>query len=229
MRQIFHWCSSVTSGLIASSLLCAAAWAGPTLSLQASARSSVPNDEMVVQLAIERSGTDIGGLNEAVLAALNDALAQAKQQRGLVSRLGAVTTQQQFNQQGKPSGWTVRGELVLEGRDLKATGELAGRLSQKLQIAGVSFRLSDARRTVEEQRLLKEAAAAFAARAKEAALAFGFSSAEYKQLAIQNGGAVVSNPRGMAMMRGAAMAESMPTEGGDSNVTIGVSGTVELK
>jgi predicted secreted protein len=204
------------------------AYAGPSVNIQANARSSLPNDEMLVQFAVERSGTDIGSLNDQVLAQLNEALAQAKQVRGVVSRLGNVYTHQQYNAQGKVQGWTVRGELQLEGRDMKATGELAGKLAQKLQLSGVSFRLSESKRAQEEQRLLKEAAQNYSQRAREVAAAFGFASYEFKQMTIQQSGAVVQ-PRPMAAMARSAMAEAVPTEGGDSTVTVGVSGSIELK
>src|SRR5690606_10789823 len=48
----------------------AIALAGPTLHLEASVRSELPNDEMVVQLAVERSGPAAEKLNEEVLQAL---------------------------------------------------------------------------------------------------------------------------------------------------------------
>jgi predicted secreted protein len=203
-------------------------YAGPLVNIQANSRSFLPNDEMLVQFAVERSGNDIGALNDQVLAQLNDALAQAKQVKGVVARLGNVYTNQQYNSQGKVQGWTVRGELQLEGRDMKATGELAGRFAQKLQLSGVSFRLSETKRAQEEQRLLKEAAQNYSQRAREVAAAFGFSGYEFKQMTIQQSGAV-AQPRPMAVMARGAMAEAVPTEGGDSAVTVGVTGSIELK
>src|SRR5690606_4761589 len=115
----------------------------------------------------DRSGTVAEKLNDEVLDALNLALAKAKTVEGVKARLGSITTQPEWGDKGKRIGWRVRGVMVLEGRDLKATGALAGELSEDLQIAGVSFRLTDAARTREESRLLKEAAAAFNERARE--------------------------------------------------------------
>jgi predicted secreted protein len=203
--------------------------AGPTVQLKAGASSELPNDQMVVQLAVERSGPTAEKLNDEVLNALNLAIAKAKTVAGVKVRLGSVTTQPDWGPQGKRTGWRVRGAMVLEGKDLKATGALAGELSADLQIAGVSFRLTDEARIREESRLLKDAAAAFNARAKETAAAFGFGSFEIKNLNVDH--AASNPPRPMQMeMRAATMASppQVPTDGGDATVTLVISGSVEL-
>jgi len=214
-----------------AALAAASAQAGPTVQLEAAARSELPNDEMVVQLAVERSGAAAEKLNDEVLDALNLAIAKAKTVQGVKVRLGSITTQPEWGQQGKRTGWRVRGVMVLEGRDLKATGALAGALSEDLQIAGVSFRLTDEARTREESRLLKEAAAAFNERARETAAAFGFGGFELKKLNI-NHASESPPPRPMHMeMRAASAAAKafVPTDGGDATVVLTVSGSVELK
>jgi len=206
------------------------AQAGPTLQLQATATSELPNNEMVVQLAVERDGTAAENLNDEVLNALNLALAKARMVTGVKARLGSMTTEPVYDQQGKRSGWRVRGVIVLEGEDIRATGALAGGLSTDLQIAAVSFRLTDAARSREEARLLKEAAAAFSARAGETAAAFGFSGFDLRTLNINH--APGDPPRPLQMeMRGDPMSSKtfMPTEGGDATVTLTISGAVELK
>lgn len=205
--------------------------AGPVVQLQATARSELPNDEMVVELAAERSGPSAEKLNDDVLSALNLALAKAKPVAGVRARLGSVTTQPDWGPQGKRTGWRVRGIVVPEGRDLKATGALAGELATDLQIASVAFRLTAAARSREESRLLKEAADAFSARAKETAAAFGFGGYELKTLNINHAPAP-QPPRPMAMeMRasGASAAPSLPIDGGDAAVSLNISGSVELK
>lgn len=204
--------------------------AGPTVHLEASARSELPNDEMVVQLAVERSGPAPEKLNEEVLQALNLALAKSKTVSGVKARLGSVTTQPDWGPQGKRTGWRVRGVVVLEGSDLGATGRLAGELSSDLQIAGVSFRLTEEARTREQARLIEEAAAAFRTKAQQTAKAFGYSSFELKTLDVDHA-AQTPPPRPMAMeFRGAAAAApSVPTDGGDTTVTLTIGGSVELK
>lgn len=114
----------------------------PELELQATATGQASNDEMVVHLSAEQSGADIGQLNEKVLQALRTALDTAKGVAGVRARAGSVTTQPIWDKDGKRTGWRVNGAVVLEGADLKATGELAGRLSKDLQLASVQYRLT---------------------------------------------------------------------------------------
>jgi predicted secreted protein len=208
----------------------AGASAGPTLALDAQARSEVANDEMVVVLAAERDGPQVGPLNDAVLAQLNAAIAEARAVEGVRTRMGSISTQPNYGRDGRPQGWRVRGELVLVSSRIPALSQLGGRLAERLQLAGVQFRLSAERRRTEEARLLAEAASAFRTRAGEAAAAFGFKGYELKELTLRSPGSGV--PRPMAMARGAAEAPSssapLPAEGGESEVVVAVSGTVVL-
>jgi predicted secreted protein len=215
--------------LAAWALLHGSALAGPTLTLDAQARSAVPNDEMVVTLAAERSGPQVGPLNEAVIAQLNAAIAEARTVEGVRARLGSVWTQPDFGRDGKPQGWRVRGEVVLESTRMEALAQLGGRLSERMQLAGVQFRLSGGRRQAEEKRLVAEVAKSFRERAADAAAAFGFAGYDLKELTLRAGG-VPPVPRPMMASRANADAAAapLPSEGGDSDVVVGVSGTVEL-
>jgi predicted secreted protein len=203
--------------------------AAPTLSLDASARATVSNDEMVVTLAVERDGPQPGPLNEAVIAQLNAAIAEARTVEGVRARLGQVWTQPNFTREGRPQGWRVRGEVVLESARLQPLAQLGGRLSDRMLLSGVQFRLSGERRRAEERRLLGEAAQAFRARAAEAAAAFGFTGYEIRELTLRGAGAAPPRPLGMARAQGDAASAPLPTEGGDSEVVVTVSGTVELR
>jgi predicted secreted protein len=205
--------------------------AGPSLVLDAQARAEVANDEMVLVLAAERDGPQVGPLNDAVLSQLNAAIAEAKGVEGVRARLGSISTQPNYGRDGRPQGWRVRGEVVLVSSRIPALSQLGGRLAERLQVAGVQFRLSTERRRLEESRLLAEAAKAFRARAAEAALAFGFKGYELKELSLRSPGAGVSRPMGMAMARGVpdAPAAPMPAEGGESEVVVVVSGTIVLQ
>ena len=216
-----------------TSLTCLRALAGPTLELNEQARASVANDEMVVMLAAERDGPQVGPLNEAVLSQLNAAIAEARRTEGVRARLGNVSTQPNYTREGKQQGWKVRGDIVLESDRVTALGQLSGRLSERLQLSSVQFRLSADRRRTEEQRLLTEAAQAFRAKAQQAAVAFGYRSYEMRALALQPGRVPGPRPVMMARMGESGMVPAappppVPDEGGESEVTVTVSGTVEL-
>jgi predicted secreted protein len=204
------------------------AFAEPTLHLDADARAQVANDEMVVNMSIERDGPDSAPLTDAVLSALNDAVKDAKKVSGINTRLGNVSTHPNWNQ-NKKIGWVVRGEITLTSKDMKALSTLTGNLSQKLQLSGVNFRLSEAKRTEEESRLLKIAAANFKAKAAAAANAFGYQDYALKEMTLGQSGYVPS-PRPMMAMAMSMKAERamVPVEGGDSEVSVTVNGKIEL-
>lgn len=204
--------------------------AAPTLSLDAQARASVPNDEMIVILAVEREGPQPGPLNEAVLRQLEAALAEARAVDGVKARVGSVFTSPLPRPDGRVQAWRVRGEAVLESTRTQALAGLGGRLAERMQIAGVQFRLSEDRRQAEERRLLADAARAFRTRAADAAAAFGFAGYELGELTVSGGGGG-PGPRPMASARGAAeaMAVPIPTDGGESDVVVSVAGKVQLR
>jgi predicted secreted protein len=206
-----------------------AALAGPTVQLQVTASSELPNDEMVVQLAVDRTGAAAEKLNDEVLEALNLAIAKVRKVDGVKARLGSITTQPEWGPQGKRTGWRVRGVVVLEGRDLRSTATLAGELSSDLQIVGVSFRLTPAARAREESRLLKEAAAAFNERARDAAAAFGYGGFDLKNLNVNHAQGEPPRPLQMELRASMAAKAPVPTEGGDETVTLTIAGSIELK
>jgi predicted secreted protein len=204
--------------------------AAATLTLEASAKTQVNNDEMVVMLAIERDGNDLAALNQAVLQALNSGLDEAKKVAQVKARLGSVSTNPNWNAQGRPSGWKVRGEIILTSGNLAGLGKLAGDLSQRLQLGSIQFRLSDEARNMAEKKLLLEAANAFRARSKEAATALGFNSYTIKDLNLNNGYNVTVRPMAMARGKMETMSSApVPTESGESEVQVTFNGSIDLK
>ena len=206
----------------------AAAFAGPTVSLEANASSKVPNDEMVVTVGAVSSGKDVGALNEAVLAMLNNAVKKAKAVPGVKTQLANVQTQPDWRD-GRQVGWQVSGEVILTSQDMPALANLSGNLGQQMQIRSVGFQLSDAKRRAEETRLLKDAAANFRARAQATAQAFGYAKYEITELGV-NSGSQFPPPRPMMMEKSAmaASASPVPAEGGNSDVTVTVTGRIKV-
>jgi predicted secreted protein len=217
---------------LAFALLTGAALAGPTLTLSADARVRVANDEMSVTLAVERDGAQPGQPNEQVQRELADAIERAKKVPGVQARLGQFWTQPSMSPQGRVTGYRVRGEVVLSSRQFAELGQLVGALGTRLQIAGVAFQVSGERRQEERARLIASAAEAFRAKAQATALAFGLKAYELRTLTLHDGGGPQPRyqPAPMAMAEGVrAAAAPMPVEGGDSEIVVGLSGTVELR
>jgi predicted secreted protein len=207
----------------------------PTLTLEAQAKSLVANDEMQVIFAVERDGNDLSAMNQTVLQALAAAISDAKKVEGVRARMGTVQTNPNWTAQGKPNGWRVRGEVSLSlqnsSQNFASLGNLAGQLAQRLQLSGINFKLSDDARTAAEKQLIKNAAGAFRAKAQDAASALGYKSFDIKEVNLNNGNNVIIRqaPMMKAMRSDSMSAAPVPSEGGDSEVTVTFSGTVNLK
>jgi predicted secreted protein len=201
-----------------------------TLTLEASAKAQVNNDEMVVMMAFERDGNDLASINQTVLQALNSGLEEAKKVAQVKARLGNVSTNPNWNAQGRPNGWRVRGEIILTSGNLAGLGKLAGDLSQRLQLGSIQFRLSEETRNQAEKKLIVEAANAFRIRAKEAATALGFNGYAIKDLNLNNGYNVTVRPMAMARGKMDTMSSApVPTDSGDSEVQVTFNGSIDLK
>jgi predicted secreted protein len=207
----------------------------PTLTLEAQAKSLVANDEMQVIFAVERDGNDLSAMNQTVLQALAAAISDAKKVDGVRARMGTVQTNPNWNPQGKPNGWRVRGEVSLSlqssSQNFTSLGNLSGQLAQKLQLSGINFKLSDDARTAAEKQLIKNAAGAFRAKAQDAAVALGYKSFDIKEVNLNNGNNIIVRqaPMMKAMRSDSMSSAPVPSEGGDSEVTVTFSGTVNLK
>lgn len=206
----------------------------PSVSLAAQAQVKVPSDEMVVFLRVEKEGANLGTVNEAVLQELQDALTRAKAVSGVHAQLGSVHTRQTYTSQGQANGWHVQGNIVLDSKKLKDLGDLTGKLSTRLQLGSVSFRLSAERRRELEQDLLKDAAQAFRGKAKAAALALGYSEFVIKDVNISQAstGGDVPTPAPVyfkAMSASAMTATAVPQDAGETEVSVSLSGSVGLR
>lgn len=206
----------------------------PSITLSAQAQVKVPTDEMVVLLRVEKDGTNLGALNDAVLQELQDALTRAKAVSGVHAQLGSVHTRQTYTPQGQANGWHVQGNIMLDSKKLKELGDLTGKLSTKLQLGSVSFRLSAERRRELEQDLLKDAAQAFRGKAKAAAVALGYSEFVIKDVNISQAtiGGDVPMPVPMyakAMSASAMNASAVPQDAGETEVGVTLSGSVGLR
>ncbi len=205
---------------------------GPTLRLDASASQKVPHDEMVVYLSVERDGSDIGALNQSVLSVLRQAIDEAGKVKDIQAKLGSLTTFPNYTPQGRHSGWKVRGEAIMTSTNLPALGKLAGELSQRMQITGVQFRLSESARKKAESQLIGEAASAFRSKAEQATKALGFKQFTIRETSLHSGRQGLIEHRGVEMMQmakaRAAGPPEVPTEGGDSEVVVSFSGVIEM-
>lgn len=201
----------------------------PTLTLDAAARSEVAQDTVQVTMAYETEAADAASVSAALNKVLKATLDDARGKTGITARNGGYQVYPSTDDKGKISAWRGRAEVVLESRDFDATSALTGTLGARMAVTGISFSLSEQARQAEEAKLLVEAAAAFRERAKNAVQAFGFADYTVSSLALSGSG-VVSRPQPMMMRGASSMSKSAPValEGGQAEVTVSVTGTVNL-
>ncbi|MBL8350984.1 MAG: SIMPL domain-containing protein [Burkholderiaceae bacterium] len=208
------------------------------VSLSAEASREVPQDLLSISLAVVREGAEAAAVQTQLRQVLDSALAEARKAArpgGAVDvHTGAFTLSPRYAP--KPtaggnniSGWLGRAELVIEGSDIAAISQLAGRLNM-LTVSRVAFGLSREARAKAEAEVAAQAIARFRERAEAYARHFGFGSYSLREVAVGSGDMVNPPlPAFRARPMAAGMAEEVqPVEAGKATVSVTVSGSVQL-
>ena len=199
------------------------------LSMTASATIEVPYDLMAVTLSTTREGSDAAALQSQLRQAVDTALAEARRgaRPGQVDvRTGAFSLGPRYSNKGQLSGWAGQAEVVLEGRDMSAIAQLAGRLNT-LTVARVGYSLARETREKAESEASAQAIARFRAKATDYAKLFGYSSYAVREVNI-GGDAPVQPMFKARAMAATAGDESLPVEAGRATVTVNVNGSVVM-
>ncbi|HEY9447869.1 MAG TPA: SIMPL domain-containing protein [Burkholderiales bacterium] len=199
------------------------------LTLEAQAGNEVPYDVAAITLVAESEGKDPAELAQRINRTLDETMKEAKADAKVTARSGGYRTSPTTDRDGRISTWRARGELILESRDFKALSTLAGKLSSRMQVAGITFALSPEARQAEEDGLIAQAIARFQARAQIAAKAFGYTRFSLLEVSVQSPNAGPVPPRPMFKSMAAAEAAPVPVEGGRTTVSVTVSGSVKLE
>jgi predicted secreted protein len=232
IRSRFSICWS-----IAACLLPAVAQAqSPTpptqrVSLSASASVQVPQDLLTMSMSVLREGTDAHVLQTQVNAALEAALQIARRDAKpgqMEVRTGQFGMSPRYGRDSKLIGWQGSAELVLEGRDFSRITETAGKL-QTLTVASINFGLTHEQFQAAQSKAQAQAIAQFRSNATEVAKGFGF--ADYTLVEVRIGAETPAPMMRQRMLAASSLAAEAPiaAEGGTSNVTVTVSGSVQLK
>lgn len=199
--------------------------------LSASATAEVQQDELTLVFSTSRDGTDAAAVQAQLKQALDAALSEARKAARpgqLEVQTGRFSLMPRYSQRGSISGWVGNAELVVEGRDIAAVSQLAGRIGT-MSIARSSFSLSRDARNKAEAEVLAQAIARFKERAEQVARQFGFAGWSLREVSVQ--GQDLTPPaavmRAQAMRAGGAD-EALPVEAGKAQVTVTVGGSVQL-
>ena len=202
------------------------------VSLSASASLEVTKDLFGITLNTTREGQDAASVQSQLKQALDAALTEAKKATKpgqLEVQTGAFSLSPRYTNKGVINGWQGSAELIVEGRDMQAIGQLTGRITT-LTISRVAYSLSRELREKTEGEVSAQAIARYRAKAADYAKQFGYAGYVVREVNV-SGNEQPSAP--VPMYRAKAMSvassdESLPVEAGKGVVTVSVNGTVQM-
>jgi len=203
------------------------------LSLTASASVEVTKDLLAVTFSTTKEGADANVVQAQLKQALDAALAEAKKaaRPGQVDvQTGAFSLFPRYTNKGGITGWQGTAEVIVDGRDMAAIGQLSGRITT-MTVARVAYRLSREASQKVEAEVAAEAIVRYRAKAGEYAKQFGYGGYSIREVNVTT----TEPPQGPApMMRAQASAmsaqgDALSVEPGKAQVNANVSGTVQMK
>jgi predicted secreted protein len=202
------------------------------LTLTASAAVEVQYDVIAMTLSTTRDGSDAATVQSQLRQAIDAALAEARkaQRPGQIEvRTGAFSLTPRYGNRGAViTGWVGSGEIVLEGRDMAAIAQVAGRLTT-VTVSRVGYALSRETRDRVEADAVSQAIARFGVRAGDYAKQFGFNGYAVREVHVGTSDPVIVQPMmRQRMVANAAADESIPVEAGKATVNVTVNGSVQM-
>lgn len=202
------------------------------VNLSASAAVEVAKDQLSIVFSTTREGADAGQVQAQLKQALDTALAEARKaaKPGQVDvQTGNFALYPRYGNKGTPNGWSGSAELLVEGKDMPAISQLAGRINT-LTVARTSFGLSREAREKVDADVTAQAIARFKVKAEQVAKQFGFGGWALREVSVQ-GSDMPVGPQPMMRMQASAAPSAdaaLPVEAGKTQVTATVSGSVQL-
>jgi len=208
------------------------------LGLTANASVEVAKDLLAVTFSTTREGVDANTVQAQLKQALDAALGEAKK----AARPGQVDVQtgnfslypRYANTTGPGraptiTGWQGSAEIIVEGRDMAAIGQLTARITT-MTIARVAYRLSREASQRVEGDVVAGAIGAFRSKAESYARLFGYGGYAVREVSVSSND---QQPVPLAMARvqtaSASPADALSVEPGKAIVTATVNGTVQMK
>jgi predicted secreted protein len=201
--------------------------------LSASATTEVTKDLLNVAFSTTKEGQDAAAVQAQLKQALDAALAEAKKAARpgqLEVQTGNFSLYPRYAPKGGITGWQGSAELIVEGRDMPAIGQLTGRITT-MTIARVGYGLSRELREKVEGEVTAQAIARYRAKAAEVTKQFGFGGYTIREVSVNANEPVMYAAAPMLRAKTMSMESdsSLPVEAGKGTVTVTVNGTVQMK
>lgn len=204
---------------------------GTTVEFSAEASKPAPNDLAVANLYAEDNGPSPAAVAAQVNRRIAAALEKAKAQADVKAQSAGVSTWPIYGKEGtgQIESWRMRAEIRLESRNIAAMSDLIGALQQDLALSQVSMQPAPETRRKAIDEATVEAIRAFEARAR---LVAGSLGREFRIRHLSIGDSGGYQPPFYPRMQASAMksADAVPAalEGGESQVSVNISGRIEL-
>lgn len=201
------------------------------VNLDAQVSEQVGNDTMHVTLNTYGEHRDAAQLAAQINRDMEWALGQVRQHASVTASTGGYQTWPLTSRDNATTrGWRGQQTLTLECSDSELLSRLVGQLQERLRINAMNFTVSEAKRVAVENRLIDSALEAFKSRA--GIVSKNLRASGYRIVTLNIGTSAQQPPvlyrQRMATMAAEAADAAVAVEGGESEVRVSVSGTVEL-
>ncbi|MFY9328138.1 MAG: SIMPL domain-containing protein [Georgfuchsia sp.] len=200
---------------------------GTLLSFSVEVSQTVDNDQASATVFAEATDTESAEVARRVNSAIAVAIALAKTYPDIKSKAGSTWTTPVYGKSGHTiESWRMRSEIQLESRKLATLGDLVGKLQDDMAVSQIILQPTMETRHKAEDMATLEALNTFQAKAQMIASNF---KKYYRIINMNISSGSHGQPYPMAraaMMR--AEAAPMPIEGGKSDISVTVSGEIEL-
>jgi predicted secreted protein len=197
------------------------------VNLQAQAEREVPNDQLIVLLAVEEEGKEAAKIANIINNDMDWALNKTKSHKDINARSLSYNTYPVYDKR-TVIGWRASQQLELKSTNITQLSELVGDLQERLQVKSMRFSPTKETRERYENELIEEAMIAFKNRVEIVKNHMDDKNVRIVNIHVNTGGGhvrpVYAESRMMAMDSKSAPA----LEAGTSKVTVTVSGSVQF-
>jgi len=195
--------------------------------LQAEAQREIQNDVMTAALYVEQSGENPAQVSNSVNKIANEALRVAGDVKSVKANTAGYQTYPIYGKNKRLEAWRVRSEIRIESKDFSALSNLIGKLQSTLQLSYLGFTVSPEARRQAENELIAEAISNFRGRADIVKQSLKGREFKIRRMSVNTSG---FHPRPVLARGIAAQEVAAPNvEGGTSQVTVNISGTIEVE
>ena len=204
--------------------------------LSATGQVEVDQDWLQMNLAATHDGSDAAAVQKQLQQTVDAAMRSLKPQaqgQAMQVRSGSFGVYPRHGNDGKIKGWQGRAEVVVEGNDFARISQAAAQVGG-MTVSSMGFGLSKEGRIKVQDQAQAMAVDAFKQRAAVLAKQFGFVGYSLREVSVnsQDGFYAPRMQRTNAPMAASMkmeMAEPVPAEAGKEQVTVNVSGSVQLQ